>query len=69
MKNKWIKVIDSLPLLRDISPTWAMSDTVLALVANYYPVIAVYNYNEGKGEWLLSGRGDITHWQYIELPE
>ena len=71
MRNNWIKVEDKLPELLDITDQWGMSATVLALVQGKYPVLAALNANNNIGpiEWLFSGRGDITHWQPIELPE
>ncbi len=71
MKNSWIKVEDKLPEMWEVSPSWHRSDNVLALVQGMYPVISVLNHNEpfGPPEWLYEGRGGITHWQPITLPE
>lgn len=73
MKDKWIKVEDGLPELHAIHERWNMSHVVLALIAGKYPISAYLNQqvmdnSEVVSEWLFDGTGEITHWQYIELP-
>ena len=64
----WNKVEDSLPELHYISDIWYISNVVLALVEGKYPVLSTLNSRDNTIEWLYSGRGRVTHWQYIEIP-
>lgn len=65
---KWNKVEHKLPTLHYISDNWTMSDAVLAMVEGKYPIIARLNSNNGPAVWNFEGRGNITHWTYVELP-
>jgi hypothetical protein len=70
MKNKWIKVEDTLPVMHMISPTWSMSDLVLVVIEGKYPTTARFNFHDidKEPQWMVDGRGTVTHWQYIEVP-